>query len=155
MKLKEPFMVINTFFTCVQPWLADATLLLARSTVGYSFFLAGKGKLGNLDGTGQFFESLGIPAPELHAALVGGVEMVGGLLILSGLLSRVAAIPLAATMFVAYLTAHREDAFTSLDAFVDESPYAYLIVALVVLVFGPGRASLDQLLMRYIYKRER
>lgn len=133
----------------IQPAARDFVLLFARLTIGYGFFQAGKGKLGRLEQVAGFFESLNIPAPEFHAAMVGSVEMIGGLMLLVGLLSRVAAIPLAIAMSVAYLTAHREEAFASLGAFADEAPYAYLLVALIVLVFGPGRASIDHLLGKF------
>jgi putative oxidoreductase len=136
MKIKTLLPFIRTKFAYIQPWLADATLLFARLTIGWSFFLTGKGKLANLERTTGFFESLGIPAPAFHAAFVGGVEMIGGLLLLAGL------------MIVAYLTAHREDAFQSLGSMVDETPYAYLIVCMFVLAFGPGRIALDRLLFR-------
>ena len=129
-----------------QPAARDAVLLFARLTIGWGFFQAGKGKLGRLDQVTGFFESLDIPAPGFHAVMVANVEMIGGLMLLAGLLSRIAAVPLTIAMSVAYLTAHREDAFASLGAFADEAPYAYLLVALIVLVFGPGRASIDQII---------
>ncbi len=152
MKSKAIIQLVRSLFTRAQPWIADGTLLLARLTIGWSFFLTGKGKLTNLERTTGFFESLGIPAPGFHAAFVGGVEMIGGLLLVAGLMSRTAAVPLAASMIVAYLTAHREDAFAGLGEFADEAPYAYLIVSLVVLAFGPGRASLDALIGRFLCK---
>jgi len=135
---------LKSTFVCFQPWIADAVLLFARLTIGWSFFLTGKGKLANLDRTAGFFESLGIPAPGFHAGMVGGIEMIGGLLLIGGLLTRVASIPLAGAMVVAYLTAHRDEAFVSLGDFVDQAPYAYLLVALVLLTFGPGRLALDR-----------
>lgn len=152
MKPNEITTLIRSLFTRAQPWIADGILLLARLTIGWSFFLTGKGKLANLERTTGFFDSLGIPAPGFHAAFVGGVEMIGGLLLVAGLISRIAAVPLAGAMVVAYLTAHREDAFASFDAFADESPFAYLLVALVILAFGPGRASLDAILKRALCK---
>lgn len=148
MKLKQLLHLAQSIFARVQPSLADAVLLFTRVTIGWSFFLTGKGKLANLERTTGFFESLGIPAPGLHAAFVGGVEMIGGLLLVAGLMSRVTAVPLAGTMVVAYLTAHREEAFASLDGFVGETPYAFLLATLVLLAFGPGRLALDHLLCK-------
>lgn len=145
MKPKQLLQLAQSTFVRIQPWLVDAVLLFTRITIGWSFFLTGKGKLANLERTTGFFESLGIPAPGLHAAFVGGVEMIGGLLLLCGLLSRVTAVPLAGTMVVAYLTAHREEAFASLDGFVGETPYAFLLAALVLIAFGPGRLALDHI----------
>lgn len=132
----------------LRPGFRDVVLLLLRVTIGWSFFVAGKGKLGNLEGVTDFFGSLGIPAPGFHAGLVGGVEMIGGLLLIAGLGSRIAAVPLAFSMIVAYLTAHREEAFAGVDAFADEAPFAYLVVSLVVLAFGPGRVALDAVVSR-------
>lgn len=146
MKPEEIIHHSRAILTRIQPWIEDVTLLFARLTIGWSFFLAGKGKLAHLERTTGFFESLGIPAPGFHAAFVGGVEMIGGLLLFAGLMSRVAAVPLAVSMIVAYLTAHREEAFTDLGAFTEQTPFAYLLVALFVLAFGAGRFSLDRVL---------
>jgi len=127
-----------------QPWVQAIALLFVRITIGWQFFLAGKGKLANLERTSGFFENLGIPAPGFHAGLVGGVEMFGGILLLAGLLARVTSVPLIATMVVAYLTAHREDAFASIGDFADQAPFSFLMGSLVVLAFGPGRIAVDR-----------
>ena len=129
----------------LQPAVADAVLLFTRVSVGWSFFLTGRGKLSNLERTTAFFTDLGLPAPGFHAGLVGGLEMVGGLLLLAGLCARVVSVPLAGTMVVAYLTAHRKEAFASLGDFVDQPPFAYLLGTLVVLAWGPGRWAFDRL----------
>lgn len=143
---------ISTTFSKIQPAIRDIVLLFARITIGWSFFVAGKGKLANLDRTTGFFESLGIPAPGFHAGLVGGVEMIGGLLLVFGLFSRLAAVPLTIAMIVAYLTAHREEAFQGISEFVGENPFAYLLASLVILAFGPGRVALDALIIKLISK---
>jgi len=49
---------------------------------------------------------LGLPFPELMAALVGGTEFLGGWLLVFGLATRLIAIPLMITMLVAAVTAH-------------------------------------------------
>lgn len=127
--------------------LRDPVLLLLRLTWGWMFFATGKGKLGNLAGTADFFASLGLPLAGANALLVGLLECVGGLLLLLGLGSRPTALLLTGNMVVAYLTAHRGE-LGSLAAFVDAAPYPYLMAALTVLAFGPGRVSLDALLRR-------
>jgi putative oxidoreductase len=50
------------------------------------------------------FAKIGLPAPEVLGPFVGGVELICGLLVLLGLFTRVAAIPLLITMFVAMLS---------------------------------------------------
>lgn len=129
----------------------DLFLLLARGYFGYRFFRTGLGKLQNLEQTTGFFDGLGIPFPGLNAILAGSTECVGGLLLLLGLCSRVVPIPLIGTMIVAYLTAHIEAVqklFSDPSVFMDQEPFLFLIVSLLVLLFGPGRISLDFILMR-------
>ena len=85
-------------------------------------------------------------------ALAGGTECFGGLLLIAGLGGRLAAIPLTITMTVAYLTAHR-DAVHSLDDFVAQPPFPFLLTALVVFAFGPGMISIDGLLKRTVFRK--
>lgn len=130
----------------ILPGLQSVVLLFVRVTCGWSFYLTGKGKLAHLDATTEFFASLSIPAPHAHAVMIGSLEMVGGLLLLSGLFSRFISIPLAATMVVAYATAHRDEAFVSLSDFTDQSPFSFLVATLVCIAFGPGFLSADRAL---------
>lgn len=127
--------------------LRDPALFAVRVAHGWLFCMTGFGKLGNLDGTAQFFAGLGLPAPFLNALFVGLLEGLGGVLLMAGGASRLVAALLFGNMAVAYLTAHR-DAFASLHAFTTAAPYPFLLAALLVLVFGPGRWSLDALLRR-------
>ena len=83
-------------------WLAP---LVARVSVGLVFVSTGSGKLEHLDRVIEFFRSLGIPAPELQAPFVAGTELVGGTLLILGLATRFAAVPLAITMIAAIRTA--------------------------------------------------
>jgi uncharacterized membrane protein YphA (DoxX/SURF4 family) len=76
------------------------------------------------------------------------VECFVSLLLMIGLASRLTAIPVAVTMAVAYLTADLEavtSIFSDPDKFVKADPFPYFICALIVLVFGPGRFSIDAL----------
>lgn len=134
------------------PHAQSAVLLLVRITMGWGFFLTGKGKLLNLDRTTRFFESLHLPLPHFQAILAGSTEMMGGLLLLAGLGTRFISIPLAFTMVVAYLTAHRDEAFLSLSDFTDQSPFPFLMAALVTMAFGAGSLSLDRLLKPWFDK---
>ena len=131
----------------VEPCAQSTVLLFLRIMIGWTFFLTGKGKLVNFDRTTHFFESLKIPAPAFHAGLVGSLEMVGGILLLIGLCSRLISVPLLFSMIVAFLTADRE-AFASLSDFTSAAPFVYLCVTLVMIAFGPGKFSLDALIAR-------
>jgi putative oxidoreductase len=97
----------------------------------------------------QFFTSLAIPAPALNAYFVSALEFGGGLLLILGLGSRLIALPLVIDMFVAYIAADREALFSLIsnsDKFMGAAPFTFLIASLVVLIFGPGRMSVDALL---------
>ena len=72
------------------------------------FILAGSNKLNNVENVAYWFESLGMPAPELMVYLAGGAELFGGIALLAGIATRWFAIPLMVTMIVAAATAHWE-----------------------------------------------
>lgn len=136
--------------------LSHPLLLIFRLYFGYQFFLAGKGKLANIEGVTRFFDGLGIPAPGFHAYLVGGLEMVGGLLLIVGLGSRLISIPLSFAMIVAYLTADKEAVsalFSNPELFLSAEPYNFLLTSLLVLIFGPGLISLDAIVRRFVDRR--
>src|SRR5690606_29752558 len=92
----------------------------------------------NLERTINFFGSLGIPAPEIQAPFVAGVELVGGLLVLIGLFSRLASLPLILVMVVAIVTA-KLDSVESLKDFIRISDVHYLLFFSVIAALGPGR----------------
>src|SRR5438067_12380668 len=81
---------------------------LARLTLGVVFLGTGWGKLHGLDKVTEFFTELGIPAPGFNAVLASTAEFVCGTLLLVGLLTRLASLPLIAVMTVAILTAKRD-----------------------------------------------
>lgn len=131
--------------------LQHVFLLIVRLYWGWQFFIAGRGKLLNIERTAEFFDGLGIPLPTLNACMAGSVECFGGLLLLLGLASRITTIPLIGTMCVAYATAHVDQLrslFSNPDAFVTAAPFLFLLAALTVLLFGPGVFSLDYLIGR-------
>ena len=84
---------------------APAATLLIRLMVGGVFLVEGILKFlypGEL-GTGRFAK-IGIPSPEVMGAFVGGVEIVSGALVIIGLLTRLAAIPLLIDISVALVS---------------------------------------------------
>src|SRR5262245_41550591 len=89
-------------------WLAWLPPTAARVTVGWVFLESGWGKLHNLEKVVQFFTDLGIPAAQLQAPLVASTELLGGGLLLLGLGTRFAALPLVGVMVVALATALRD-----------------------------------------------
>lgn len=134
-------------------------LLLIRLNFGIQLFYIGLGKLNNHARTAEFFSSIGIPLPELNAWFVGGVEMLGGLCLALGLLSRPWAVMIAGAMTVAYITSPDDRAtvlaiFENQDKFLQSAPFFFLLLALLVLSFGPGKLSLDFLVQKFALKNE-
>jgi putative oxidoreductase len=135
--------------------LQSPFLLVVRLYWGWQISQNGWAKLHNLDHVTEFFASLGLPAPHLTAAFVSSTELVVGILLAVGLLSRVAAVALAVDMTMAYVTADREALFSFLSdpgKFYNADPYTFLFAALLILIFGPGWISLDTLFDRLIWK---
>lgn len=133
--------------------LQSPLLFVLRAYWGWSFAQTGWGKLMHLDRTAEFFASLNLPAPKLNAIAAGATESVGGVLLFVGLFARPVAVPLVFTMVVAYVTADREAVqaiFTDTDKFTSAAPFLFLLVALIVLAFGPGKWSLDHLRTRRV-----
>jgi len=122
---------------------------LLRVTVGALLIPHGYEKLftpGALEGTGQFFESVGlVPGYEL-ALLVALVEFVGGLMLVAGLLTRPVAVAVAVFMFQAVLF-HAPNGFKWSDGGY-EYPLMWMIGALFFAVKGGGKYSLDRLIGR-------
>src|SRR5437868_13930431 len=111
----------------------------------------GWGKLHNLAKVSDYFGTLGLPAPYMTAVFVSILELVGGLLLALGLGSRLIAFLLTCNMTVAYITGDREallSIFSEPDKFSAAAPFTYLMASLIVLIFGPGRYSLDYLIGR-------
>ncbi len=126
--------------------------LVARISVGWVFVESGWGKLHHLDKVEAFFTGLQLPAPAFQAHLVATTEFVGGLLLLGGLLSRLASVPLSIIMIVAIATAKADElhGFSDLIGF---SEYLYLLLLFYVLVQGPGGLALDSILSRMLKRR--
>jgi putative oxidoreductase len=120
---------------------------LARLTVGLVFIGTGWGKLHSLGDVTDFFASLHIPAPGFNARLAASTEFFGGLLVLVGLGTRLAALPLAFTMVVAILTAQRAD-ISGLTALVGFEEWSYLVFFIWLAVAGAGPLSLDAMAIR-------
>ncbi|HEY2458480.1 MAG TPA: DoxX family protein [Candidatus Acidoferrum sp.] len=129
--------------------LQSPFLLLLRVYFFWQLFQTGQGKLAHIAKISDYFASLGIPLPTLNAYMAGTTETFGSLLLIVGLASRLTAIPITVVMAVAYLTADLEAVtgiFSDPDKFVKADPFPYLVTGLIVLVFGPGKFSIDALI---------
>ena len=139
-------------------------MVLLRLMVGGVFFWEGILKFIYVNqGVGRFTK-LGMPFPVLTADFVGCLEIVGGLLLMLGLLTRVIAIPFVIEMIVAMLS-------TKISLYLGTSPlplppappkigvwavlheirsdYAQIMVTLYLLINGTGKFSIDAILNRW------
>lgn len=125
-------------------WLAA---VLARLTVGLVFFQSGWAKLHDLAKVTDYFTELGLPAPAFQAGLASTTEFVCGGLLLVGLATRFAAVPLIVTMCVAIRTALWGQV-DGLGSLVGLSEFAYIALLFGLATHGAGALSLDALLAR-------
>jgi putative oxidoreductase len=126
---------------------AGAAVLLIRLLVGGVFLSEGIQKFLFADqlGVGRFAK-IGIPAPQVMAPFVGWVEILCGALVLLGLLTRLAAIPLIVDMLVAITTTKvpilLKSGFWAMahEARVD---FSMLLGCVFLLIVGAGCQSVD------------
>jgi putative oxidoreductase len=90
----------------------------------------------------KFADPFGL-GPQISLALAVFAEVVCSIFIILGLGTRLAAIPLTITMAVAVFFAHANDPFAT-----KEKPIAFMIVFIMLLVFGSGRYSIDRLVTK-------
>ncbi len=127
--------------------------LVLRVPVGIIFAAHGAQKLfgwfggHGLEGTGQFFASIGLAPGYLMALLAGAAEFFGGLALIVGLLVRPAGAALAVAMLVAIVSAHGGKGFFLASGGL-EYALALLAAALSLAFSGAGRCSLDRAFAR-------
>lgn len=151
MNPKASFTQLESLLTRVGEFLFPVVLLIMRLFWGWQFFQTGKGKLMNLDRTAGFFASIDIPLPKVNAVMAGTTEMVGGVLLMLGLASRLVSVPLIFVMMIAYWTADREAVqalFSDPDKFTAATPFLFLLTCVIIFTAGPGKLSLDAQLKR-------
>jgi len=132
--------------------------ILTRLVVGFAFYDSGGGKLAHMENTVGFFTDLGIPFPEFNAAFVARLEYYGGMLLLAGVLTRIVALFLSASMIVALLTADRQsfiEAFTRTSeiGLSDVVPFVLGVFLSWLVIQGPGALSIDALIKRALRKK--
>ncbi|WP_157786187.1 DoxX family protein [Dyella japonica] len=123
--------------------------LVVRVVFGYFWLETGIAKVHNLDGFTQRFVGWGVPYPAFSAGLSAWTELVGGLLIMLGLFTRLVCIPMLINMAVA-VTLVVSANLMSLDDYVEADEIVYSLIFFWLLVSGPGKASLDTLVARML-----
>lgn len=127
----------------------DLAVLVLRLAVGAIFVVQGYRKTfaqAGAKGSGAALRDViaaeGLPAPALLARVVALVELVGGVLILLGLATRITAVPLAVTLAVAIARFKWKDGFQG----GWDWPLSVLAATLALFLLGAGTVSADHLL---------
>ncbi|MEH6735049.1 MAG: DoxX family protein [Shewanella sp.] len=127
---------------------AGFSTLALRLPVGIIFMAHGGQKLFGwfggygLEGTGQWMASIGIEPGVIMAFLAGSAELVGGLFILLGLLTRPAAVVLAFTMIIAIASVHISNGlFMANNGY--EFALALLAASVSLALSGSGKVAID------------
>ena len=132
---------------------ADIPTTLIRLVVGLIFLSEGLQKFITPDATGAGrFARIGFNNPVFWANIVGGFEIACGILILLGLLTRLAAVPLLIIMIVAFVS-------TKIPTLIEEgfwsfthsyrTDFAMTMLLIYLLMYGGGRMSIDRRLSNH------
>lgn len=124
----------------------NLALLLVRVVVGPVLAFHGYAKIfrgGRLEGTGRWFDSIGMRPGHLHARVAAGGELATGTCLALGLLTPFAAMGLVGLMSVAVWTVHRGHGLLV----INEGWEYNLVLATIgvaLAITGPGEWSLDE-----------
>ena len=130
-----------------QPRLTTTALTVLRVILGFLFAAHGWQKFNDwtIAGTQAAFTQMGVPAANISAPLVAGLELAGGIALILGVLTRVVAALLAVNMIGALVLVH-----ASAGVFADKGGYELVLLlgaaALALALTGAGRVSVDRLL---------
>ena len=102
---------------------------------------------GGLSQTAGFFDQIGIVPGIFWASVVAVVETFGGLLVFIGLLTRIAGLLIAVTMFVAMVWVHLPNGFFLSNRGI-EFTLVLFAMAMALVLMGPGTPSADALVKR-------
>ena len=123
--------------------LHDVAQMGMRTAIGVIFIIHGFGKFGN-PGFGGWISSMGIPAEmQIPIALA---EFIPGILLIIGVLTRISASLISIVMLGAIFLVKGASSLTGERGY--ELDLILLAICLVVIVAGPGRASLSYVLKK-------
>ncbi|MFZ1280359.1 MAG: DoxX family protein [Ignavibacteriaceae bacterium] len=127
--------------------LKDIHLLAVRLLLAYGFYNPAIMKWQNINSIAEWFGEMGIPLPTLNAYMAASTEMAGVVLLTLGLASRIISIPLIFVMIVAIVTVHLGNGFEAGNNGY-EIPIYYILLLLIVLIYGAGKLSLDNIIKK-------
>lgn len=125
--------------------LNDIFFLLIRLTIGIVFIQSGWGKIHNIERVFGYFAELKIPLPVFSAYLTAWTELVAGLFVFAGFITRFSSISLFIIMVVAILTTQMADLENWTDL-LGTIEFSYALMCLGLILIGAGKISSDQIL---------
>ena len=144
---------ISPFPSLQRAWYAVPLRLI----VGFGFMEHGYAKVARVpQAFADILHSLGTPAPSVLAWATIGIELIGGLAVLVGMLIPLASIPMASVLLVAIFTVHLPYGFSSIKLLSVtaagahfgqpgyETDLLYLAALAALVAGGPGPVALDQ-----------
>lgn len=143
--------VLRTVLT--RPFLSDVGLLVLRVFTGVLLIHHGYEKLANIENfAAAFVRPLHLPFPITLSYLAAFSEIVGSWLLITGLLTRLGALAIAGTISVAI---YHAIAINGFNIYLLELLGLYFAAAAIVITAGPGRFSLDELIIRQLAPKAR
>jgi putative oxidoreductase len=103
------------------------------------------GAEGDINGFANFIGTLGVPFPLVSAYAAALAELIGGVLVLLGLQTRMGALLLVPPMLVAIFSVHLANGFSAQNGGF-EYPLTLLCASLTLMLMGPGCLSIDKAL---------
>ena len=131
--------------------IRDLPLLLTRLVLAYGFWTSGMMKWNDINAIGDWFATMNYPLPHFNAYMAGVTEVMGAIMLLLGLGTRLISIPLMVIMIVAITTVHMGNGFNAGDNGIEIALY-YFTMLFMLLVYGSGKFSVDTFVRKYFDK---
>ncbi len=153
---------LTALFTSCARRLQSPVLLILRLTWGWQLCESGYGHLTHIQRTIDAFKGWGVPLPGINVYISGVTELVGGSLLILGLATRYISLPLVFNFIVAIAAASRTDIADAFrqkgfldawDTIINDSAFPFLMLAMIMLAFGPGAFSLDRAIGKWRFRR--
>ena len=138
---------------------SSTLMFLLRVSTGLILFFAGLGHVDGIEGYTGLFTTIGIPMPDIMAPFVAWLELIGGIGLVLGALTRVFSPLLAFVMLMAMVTFKIPNAYGVFSEQAREATawslasavrveFLLMLLCITFLVLGPGKHAIDSLLSK-------